>query len=168
MFRLRNLSLGTNPMALFCQPTFVGFAAGGSLPACIAGNPEIRKALTPLLESHEQDLLASRALDPHVAIVEAVWAAAHEGKEISTAEITTRVNALLRDRGEILEYNVNQIGWKLSNLDLARRHNGTRKVLQFSREMRRQIHRLAAQFGLQLPKVADCEDCKRIQLIGQE
>ena len=114
----------------------------------------------PLLEAHEQDLLASRALDPHVVSVEVVWAPMHERKEISTAEITTRVNALLHDRGEILKYNVNEIGWKLSNLGLSSRHNGKCKVVRFTREMRRQIHRLAAQFGLQLPRFADCEDCK--------
>jgi hypothetical protein len=168
MFRLRNLSLMHQSASSSCQPTFVEFAAGGSLPACIAKNPEIRKALTPLLEAHEQDLLAIRALNPHPAIVESVWAPMHEEKEISTAKITERVNALLRDRGEILEYNVNEIGWKLSNLGLSRRHNGKHKVVRFSREIRRRIHQLAAQFGLRLPKVDGCDDCKGTQLIAQE
>ena len=140
----------------------------GSLPACIAEDPEIRKALTPLLEAHELDLQASRARDPHVTIVEAVWTAAHTDKEVSTAEITKRVNALLRERGEVLRYNSNEIGWKLSNLGLDRRHNGKRKAVRLSREMRRRIHQLAAQFGLRLPLVADCDDCKGTQLIGQE
>jgi hypothetical protein len=99
-------------------------------------------------------------LDPEVAIVEVIWTAAHEGKEISTAEITTRVNALLRDRGETLKYNVNQIGWKLRHLGLSTRHNGKHKVVRFPREMRRRIHQLAAQFGLQLSQVGGCDDCK--------
>jgi hypothetical protein len=149
-------------------PTFAGFPPGRDLPACIAEDPEIRKALTPLLEAHELDMQASRALNPDVVIVEVVWAPAHEEKEISTAKITERVNALLRDRGEIWQYNVREIGWKLANLGLSRRHNGKRKVVRFTREMRRRVHQLAAQFGLQLPKVADCDDCKGTQLIGQE
>jgi hypothetical protein len=166
MFRLRNLSSMSDGAS--SQPTFVGFAAGGSLPACIAENPEIRKALTPLLEAHEQDLLASRALDPHVAIVESVWTPSHKEKELSTAEIAKRVTALLRDRGETIRYNSKEIGWKLRSLGLSRRHNGKCKAVLFDRETRHRIHVLAAQFGLQLPKVADCNDCKRTQLIAQE
>ncbi len=158
MFRLRNLSLMSDGSS--CQPTLVGFAAGGSLPTCIAENPEIRKALMPLLEAHEQDLRASRARDPHVASVESVWAPSHKEKEMSTDEITKRVDALLRDRGETLRYNSKEIGWKLRSLGLLSHHTGKRKALQFSRDVRRQIHRLAAQFGLQLPRFADCEDCK--------
>jgi hypothetical protein len=152
----------------FCPPKQAGFAPGGYLPACIAENPEIRKALAPVLEVHEEDLLASRSLDPAVAIVESIWAASHDATEISTAEITKRVNALLRDRGEILEYNSRQIGWKLRHLDLLRQHNGRRKALRFCREMRRRVHDLAAQFKLQLPKVVNCEDCKSQQMIKNE
>ena len=79
---------------------------------------------------------------------------------MSTAEITKRVNALLRDRGETLRYNSNEIGWKLRNLELLSRHNGTRRALRFSRDIRLKIHRLATKFGLRLPLVADCDDCK--------
>jgi hypothetical protein len=95
-----------------------------------------------------------------VAIEESVWAPSHKIKEMSTSAITKRVNALLHERGETYRYNSKQIGWKLRNLGLLSHHNGKRKALQFTRDVRRQIHRLAAQFGLQLPKVADCEDCK--------
>jgi len=79
---------------------------------------------------------------------------------MSTDAITKRVNALLHDRGETLRYNSLEIGWKLRNLGLLSQHNGKRKALRFSRDVRRQIHRLAAQFGLQLPRFAECEDCK--------
>jgi hypothetical protein len=168
MFRLRNLSLMDQSYGSSRPPTFAGFAPAESLPACIAEDPEIRKALTPLLEAHEQDLLASRALNPYVAIVEVIWTAAHDKKEISTAEITERVNALLRDRGETWMYNANEIGWKLANLGLSRRHNGQRKVVRFTREMRRRVHQLAAQFGLQLPQRAECADCNDAQLIDQK
>jgi hypothetical protein len=73
MFRLRNLSLTDQSDGSSRPPTFRGFAPGRDLPVCIAEDPEIRKALTPLLEAHELDLQASRALNPDVAIVEAVW-----------------------------------------------------------------------------------------------
>ena len=101
MFRLRTLSSLYQPDAS-SPPSFPGFPRGGSLPACIAEDPEILEASRPMLEAHEQDLLASRARDPHVAIVESVWAPSHKTKEMSTAEITKRVNALLHERGETL------------------------------------------------------------------
>jgi hypothetical protein len=157
MFRLRTLSSRPDASS---PPTFSGFPRGGSLPACIAEDPEILEASRPMIEAHEQNLLASRGRDPNVASVESVWAPSHKTKEMSTSAITKRVNALLRERGETLRYNSKEIGWKLRNLGLTSRHNGACKALLFSRDVRRQIHRLAAQFGLQLPKVAGCDDCK--------
>jgi hypothetical protein len=168
MFRLRSLSLLYQSEGSSCQPRFAGFPPGRDLPASIAEDPEILEALTLVREAHEMDLQASRALDPHPAIVQAVWVPAHEEKEISTAEITKRVYALLGRRGEIFRYNSLEIGWKIRNLGLSSRHNGTRRVLRFSRETRRRVHQLAAQFGLRLPKIGDCDDCKGTQLIGQE
>jgi hypothetical protein len=168
MFRLRNLSLMYQSDVSSCRPSFAGFAPGGSLPACLTEDPEILKALTPLADSHAQDLLATRVLDPHVAIVESVWAASHKEKEMSTDEITNRVSALLWERGQRFRYNSREIGWKLRNLGLSRQNNGKCKVVRFSHEMRLRIHQLAAQFGLQLPKIVDCKDCKRTQLTKQE
>ena len=161
MFRLRTLSSLYQSEA-FSPPRVAGFPRGGSLPASIAEDPEILEASRPMLEAHEQDLLASRSRDPNVASVESVWGPSHKTKtrEMSTAATTKRVNALLRDRGETRRYNSKEIGWKLRNLGLLSHHNGNRKALRFTRDVRRQIHRLAAQFGLQLPKVAGCEDCK--------
>jgi hypothetical protein len=163
-FRLRSLHLVHKSGATALQPKFVGFELGGNLPASIMEDPEIEKALTPLLKAHEQELLARRSLDPRVAIVEAVWAAAHKEKEMSTVQITERVNALLHSRGEFLTFNPNEIGWKLRDLGLNRRHNGKCKVVPFSPAMRWRVHHLAAEFGLKLPKVASCTDCKGTQL----
>lgn len=144
-----------------------GFGILRPLPLFLREDPQIVKAVTPLLEVHEQERQARRALDPRVAILEAVWAAAHEGKEISTAEVAKRVNALLRNRGEILEYSAKKVGWKMRDLGLQRNDNGNNKVLRFGREMRRQVHLLATQFGLRLPKMVDCADCESSQPIVQ-
>jgi hypothetical protein len=168
MFRLHHLSVMQQSIISSCQPRSAGFEVGENLPACIAEDPEIMEALTPILDAREQQLRAWRALDPHAVIVEVIWAPSHREKEMSTAEITKRVNALLHERGEMLRYNPSEIGWKLTHLGLSRRHNGKRKVVPFSREVRRRIHELAAQFGQQPPKVAGCEECKGSQLIGLE
>ncbi len=126
------------------------------------------KLWTPLLEAHDQELLVRRSREPRVAYIEVTWSPAHKNEEISTEQIAQRVNALLWKRGEVLEYNSNKIGWMLRELGLKTRHNGKCKALRFSRDTRRQIHRLALQFGLELPRDRECSDCKDPQLIGNK
>jgi hypothetical protein len=165
MFRLRNLFSMRQSVLSSCPPRSPGFELGGNLPACIAEDHEIVDAMAPVLEARAQELLARCSLDPHVSIVEALWSAAHREKEIAVKELTARVNALLRSRGEISIYNENQLGWKLRDLGLHRVHNGKGKVLRISRGARRRIHELAQQFGLKLPKVPECADCENAQTI---
>ena len=141
------------------------FELARNLGACIPEDSGIARLLTPLLESHQQDLLAKRTHDPKVAIVEAVWTPAHAPGKISTTEITKRVNALLASRGEILHYNSWEIGWILRKLKLHTRRNRENKVLQFSSEIRQRVHQLAQEFGLQLPTVKDCPACEAAKVI---
>ena len=165
LFRLRNLFSMRQSVLSSCSPRPSGFELGGNLPACIAEDHEIVEAMAPVLEARAQELLARRSLDPHVAIVEALWSGAHTEKEIAVKEITKRVNALLRSRGEISTCNEKQLGWKLRSLGLHRAHNGRGKVLRISRETRRRVHELAQQFALKLPKVPECADCENAQSI---
>jgi hypothetical protein len=71
MFRLRLLS-GMDP---FVSPThpLSRFDLARNLGACIPEDQGIIRILTPLLESHQQDVSAQRSRYPRVAIVEAVW-----------------------------------------------------------------------------------------------
>jgi hypothetical protein len=165
LFRLRNLFSMCQPVLSSCSPRPAGFELGSNLPACIAEDHEIVEAIAPVLEARAQELLAKRSLDPHVAIVEALWSAMHREKEISVKELTERVNALLRSRGEISTLNTNQLGWKLRYLGLQRVHNGRCKVLPICHETRRRVHELAQQFALKLPKVPECADCENAQTV---
>ena len=168
MFRLQNLALMHPSITTSCRVAPARFERYGNLPACITRDPEIVKLWTLLLEAQDQELQARRSREPRVAIIEVTWSPAHKDKEMSTEQITQRVNALLWKRGEVLEYNSNKIGWMLRELGLKSRHNGKCKALRFSRDTRRQIHRLALQFGLELPKDPDCSDCNDPQLIGNK
>lgn len=165
LFRLHHLSEMYQSAASSSQPGSGELERGGSLPACIAKDPEILKALAPLFEAREQDLQARRSLEPPAVIVEVIWPACHQGKEITTTQVATWVTALLRSRGEIQEYDAKRIGWALKKLGLDRHDNGKNRVLRFSSEMRRRVHQLAAQFGLTLPKFPGCPDCGGPQLI---
>jgi len=169
MYRLHHLLPVYQSMFAPTRPRLPGFELGRILLACVQDDSTIVKLVTPLLDAQEQDEEAQRLLNPEVVIVEVLWSVAHaeDEKEISTAEITERVNALLRSRGETSVYNPREIGWKLKNLRLERHDNGHNRVLRFSRETRRRIHQLAAGFGLILPKMAGCADCEGSQLIVQ-
>jgi hypothetical protein len=130
------------------------------LPLFLQREPEIVKAVSPLLEAHEEELKLLRRLDPDLVLRELLWESAHTEKEISTEALTQHLNAELRNRGETLVFNEREIGWKLTKLGLPRRDNGHNHVLRFSRVVIRRVHRLAAESGLQLARVAGCPDCQ--------
>ena len=94
-----------------------------------------------------------------MAILEVIWAPLHETKEITVNRITELTNALLRCRGEVLEYSAVEIGWKLRNLGLYRHRNGSGMVLRFSREHSLIIHQLAQRFALSLSPASNCPYC---------
>jgi hypothetical protein len=166
MFRLRLLR-GMDQFVSNSHP-LSKFELARNLGACIPEDAEIVRILTPLFESHQQDLLLGRARDPRVAIVEAVWIPSHKPGKMSPTEVTERVNAIVNSRGEICQYNAWEIGWMLRKLALHTRRNRDSKVLQFSSETRQRVHQLAQEFGLQLPTVKDCPDCQASQVIDNK
>jgi len=130
------------------------------LPMFLQREPEILAAVTALLEAHEEELKFVRRLDPDVVLRELLLESAHTQKEISTEALTQHLIAELRNRGETLVYNEKEVGWRLTKLGLPRRDNGHNRVLRFSRDIRRRVHRLAAEAGLQWAKVPGCPDCQ--------
>jgi hypothetical protein len=138
-----------------------------NLLACIPQEEDLSKKLVPLLESHVQDGLAQRSLDPNHALVEAIWSPLHQGGAVSVSEVTEKVNAILHSRGETLEYSAEKIGWKLKNLGIYRCKGQKRKELRFSREISQQVHRLTRAFGLNLPGHENCPDCSNAEVLAQ-
>jgi hypothetical protein len=129
MFRLRHLS-GADQFVSTKHP-LSRFELVCNFGACVPEDPEIVRILTPLFESHQQDVLAQRSYDPRVAILETVWTPSHDQDDMAAGEITKRVNAILWSRGENREYSVKEIGLKLRNLNLGTSSNGKHKVLMF-------------------------------------
>lgn len=136
-----------------------------SLCRCIPEDAGIIRTLTPLLESHRQEVLAQRARDPQAAIVKAIWDPAHRPGKMSVTEITERVNAILLSSGELHVFNAWEIGWLLRKLRLHTHRSPNWKVLRFSSEIRQRLHQLAWEFGLELPIVQGCPICKETQAI---
>jgi len=140
------------------RPTSSGVSR--HLPLFLQREPDIVKAVSPLLEAHEEELKFLRRLDPDVVLRELLFESVHTEREISTEALTRHLKAELWVRGETLVYNEREVGWRLTKMGLPRKSNGHHHVLRFSREVRRRIHRLAAEVGLQLAKVRGCPDCQ--------
>jgi hypothetical protein len=130
-----------------------------NLMTCVANEPDILQAIGPILHRQGEDLQAQRFCDLSIVLIEAVWASLHDAKEITVGELAERTNALLRVRGETLEYSAVEVGWRLRNMGVDRHRNGGGMVLQFSQANNVLIHRLAKQFGLKLPPRIGCANC---------
>lgn len=125
----------------------------------LAGNFGAESIFKPRLESQEWELQELRDRDPDVAILRAIWAAAHDARDMTIEDVTSRVNALLSSQGE-RELNSREIGWHFRKLGLPRRRTANCKLLRFSVELQRHVHRLTSSFDLELPVYEDCESCK--------
>lgn len=165
MYRLRRL-VGAEEFASL-TPQLPDCELARSLCRCIPGDAEILRTVTPLLESQQQETLARRARDPQVVIVKAIWDPAHRPGKMSVTEITERVNAILLSSGELYVFNPLEIGWLLRKLRLDTRRSPNWKVVRFCSEIRERLHQLARQFELQLPIVAGCPECQRMQTIDK-
>lgn len=159
LFRLRSLHSRLQRASLRCPSELAASRLAREFFALFGGEPGIRKLLQPIVEQQRNASTAQRERDPHVVIIEVLWVPAHELKPITPAEVAQRVNTLLRSRGETMVYSAREIGWKLSELGLGRHRNSKGRVLKFSRDLCRRIHEHAEQFGLRLPRMADCADC---------
>jgi hypothetical protein len=58
---------------------------------------------------------------------------------------------------------VKEVGWKLRHMSFERVRDGAGKVLRFTAGIRRRIHKLVYELGLDLPRESTCPDC----LLGQ-
>lgn len=162
MFRLRRLNqqVDQTPSRQARANRFDSWPLARGLLACVRDVPSIVTSVIPLLEAQQDDLREQQEGDPFRAILESLWTPSHESGEMTVADLTKRVNAILRSRGETSDLSSKQVGWKLRQLGLRRSRNAPGKFLRFSRDLRRQLHRLVRSFQLDLPKIAGCRDCR--------
>jgi len=162
MFRLRRLHRTNVTTSHKAQANkFSNSPLARKLLACVQDEPEIVATISPFLEAQEREILEQQGRDPYRAIIESIWSPSHTSKEIPISDLTKRVNAILLSRGEVIELDSRVVGWKLTHLRLPRDRDGKGKLLRFSRDVRRRLHEFAHAYQLDLPKLRDCDDCKR-------
>jgi hypothetical protein len=130
-----------------------------SLFACVRHEPGLIEIVTPFLSGLVEDVKVRRDLDPNLVVLEVLWEPAHQLPELSVQKITEYLNLKVRIRGGPYEYSAEEVGWILKGHGFDRRRNGSGKVLRFSGDNTRLVHRLVRRFGLDLPEVPGCADC---------
>jgi len=159
MYRLRNLDRVRNVSASEHGSPSADTEVARNLVTSVLSDGKIVESLAPVLRHLEEEKVAQRGCDVHLAMIEVTWAPSHQDREIGLSRIAELTNALLRCRGEILEYSAAEVGWKLRNLGFRRHRNGRGMVLRFSQENRYLLHQLALRWTLNLPAAAGCALC---------
>jgi hypothetical protein len=130
-----------------------------SLSVCAWYDTELMETVTPVLRGLVEEAATLRKLEAEVVVLEVLWEPAHQLPELSVKKITEYLNVMLRIRGGVYEYSTEEVGWILKGHGFDRRRNGSGKVLRFSSDNTRLLHRLAQRFGLDLPELPGCANC---------
>jgi hypothetical protein len=130
-----------------------------TLFACVRYEPQLIKVMTPLLLGLVEDAKISRRLDPDLVILEVLWRPAHRIREIAVIGITRALNKLLYERKGRYQYSEEEVGWRLKQLGFERVRGAQGKVVRFSDENGKVLHRLVSRAGLDFAKVLGCPLC---------
>jgi len=120
-----------------------------ALAACVIGDEQLQERVISLFAEDDEEERARLSTDPRVAIIEVLLAAVHVGeKKIIIQDLASKMNSLLRDRGDFREYTPMEVGWKLRALSFFRRHRSRGKTLFLGRDESRHIHDIAKSLGV--------------------
>ena len=159
MFRLRN-AYGVQLSRLGMPETSLYRSElAYNLLACVANEPDLAANLAPQLEAHEEERRTRQFRDPNCAILEIVWPFLHQGSTLTVSDLTQKVNALLRSRGEILTYSPEEVGCRLRNIGIRRARGQRNREVRFSRDISQLVHRTVGAWGLNLRRHENCPDC---------
>lgn len=157
MFRLQNLARVR--AATSASRETAGSELARNLLAGMQDSPEVVKTVNPLFDAYEDESSVRRRTDPKAILIEGLWGPSHQLPQIPVADLLTRLNSVLQSRGENKQYTSRETGWQLRQLGIPRRRSSQGMFVEFSSELRRRVHVLARQFGLDLPRKENCPDC---------
>jgi len=132
-----------------------------NLAASFCGDSELTRELYSLLLPQDQEFRDRQAESIEHAIVEILMGVVHKGqmRHIPVNEIARLANALQRDRGQLLNFNHEEVGWKLKTMRIYRHRISSGSVIKFDSGTKLQVHRLARRYGVAV-EIADAERCK--------
>jgi hypothetical protein len=167
MYRLKNISKLEQAQVEVSNFTLAMRPLARTLAMCFPENLNLANEVLQLLQPQNQEQHAQRFLDSRCAIVEILLAAVHGGKQkaLIVDQLTKKVNALLRSRGERLEYSAETVGWQLRDLGIPRHTSSAGRQVILDRENSKRVHRLAQGFELLTERFGGCSDCNGQQFI---
>jgi hypothetical protein len=169
MYRLKNSGKVRERDVDVSKFTFATRQLARTVAECFPEDAQLAGKAVELLRPQDEEVRRERTRDVNCAIVEILWRIVHDKKQraVSVNKLAGGVNALLRDRGEILQYSPETIGWKLrNNLKIPRHDNSLGRHVLLGRDTSQSVHRLAQAYDLPCAQNVEtgCPDCNRVQV----
>jgi hypothetical protein len=163
-YRLRHFATVSDAQVEVAEFTSTIRPLASAFAKCLADSQNLANNTIRLLRPQDDDIKEKRFLDVHSVIVEILWELVHDKKQkgVQVDELTKYVNAILRSRGELLEYSAEEIGWALRNLDIRRHTTSRGRHVLLDRENSSIVHQTAAEYGLECLQSAEdgCSICE--------
>jgi hypothetical protein len=165
-YRLRHLATVNDSQVEVAEFTSAIRPLAGAFAKCLADDQKLAHNTIRLLRPQDDDVKGKVFLDVNCVVVEILWNLVHDPKQksIQVDELAKYVNALLRSRGETIEYSAEDIGWSLSKLNIRRHTTSSGRQILFGGENRVTVHQTAMGYRLECARDAhdECPICKSL------
>ena len=150
-YRLRNFATVNDSQVEVAEFTSAIRPLAGAFAKCLADDQKLAHDTVRLLRPQDDDVKGKRFLDVNCVVVEILWGLVHDPKRksIQVEELAKYANALLRSRGELIEYSAEDIGWSLSKLNIRRHTTSSGRQISLSKDNGITVHQTAAGYGLE-------------------
>jgi hypothetical protein len=137
-----------------------------ALAACVIADEQLQQRVISLFEDDDEEERAHLCTEPRLVLVEVLLALVHMGEQkLTMQQLASKMNALLRERGDFREYSPIEVGWKLRALSFVRRRRSQGRILFLGPDESRRIHEIARSLGVSefhKPK-GICHWCKELE-----
>jgi hypothetical protein len=144
-------------------------ALARGLGTSIVDDPELANELKALLVPADEDQRAHHSQRPEVAIIFAIINLVHRRQQdaIQVRDLARYTNAVLRAKGEILEFSPEEIGCRLRAIGLFTTRNAAGKAVRLDRQTSKRAHELALQYEIPMPPggFPGCPDCEKCPVV---
>jgi len=166
MYRLKNSGKIHESQVDVSGLTYATRQLARSLGACFPEDLEIASDAVQALQPQDEETRERRFHDVNCAIIEILlaWIHRRDQRELAVDELAKLANALLRRRGETRQYSAEEVGWKLSRLNIVRHTSSSGRQVKFGRDTSRTVHRLVAAYDWPPSRNAEagCLDCTQL------
>jgi hypothetical protein len=150
-YRLRHFATVNDSQVEVGEFTSAIRPLAGVLAKCLSDDQKLASDTIRLLRPQDDDVKEKRFLDVSCVVVEILWGLVHDQKRkgIQVEELAKYVNAMLRSRGETIEYSAEEIGWALSKLNIRRHTTSSGRQVLLGKDNSVTVHQTAIGYHLE-------------------